>query len=146
MDCVDGNSGATTGWRGCRYPPRMAKLLLNMRMVPEDEADEVRGFLRAHDIGFHETRPSRWGISHGGIWISEDADYPRARRLMDDYQAARQARARAERAEALRDGSAETFADVLRREPLRVLGLLAGIVVMLSLVVLPILLLWRAGR
>lgn len=132
--------------RGDAYPSTMAKLLLNMRMVPEDEADDVRGFLREHGIPFHETRPSRWGISHGGIWISEDADYPRARRLMDDYQAARQARARAERAEALRDGSAETFADVLRREPLRVLGLLAGIVVMLSLVVLPILLLWRAGR
>ena len=124
----------------------MAKLLLNLRMVPEDEADDVRGFLREHGIGFHETRPSRWGISQGGIWISDAADFPRARSLMDDYQAARQARARAERAEALRDGSAETFADVLRREPLRVLGLLAGIVVMLSLVVLPILLLWRAGR
>lgn len=123
----------------------MAKLLLNMRMVPEDEADDVRGFLREHDIAFHETRPSRWGISHGGIWVSEDADYPRARRLMDDYQAGRQARARAERADALRDGSAETFADVVRREPLRVLGMMAGIVVMLALVALPILLLWRAG-
>ena len=123
----------------------MAKLLLNMRMVPEDEADDVRGFLREHDIAFHETRPSRWGISHGGIWVSEDADYPRARRLMDDYQAGRQARARAERADALCDGSAETFADVVRREPLRVLGMMAGIVVMLALVALPILLLWRAG-
>lgn len=123
----------------------MAKLLLNMRMVPEDEADDVRGFLREHDIAFHETRPSRWGISYGGIWVSEDADYPRARRLMDDYQAGRQARARAERADALRDGSAETFADVVRREPLRVLGMMAGIVVMLALVALPILLLWRAG-
>ena len=123
----------------------MAKLLLNMRMVPEDEADDVRGFLREHDIAFHETRPSRWGISYGGIWVAEDADYPRARRLMDDYQAGRQARARAERADALRDGSAETFADVVRREPLRVLGMLAGIVVMLALVALPILLLWRAG-
>ena len=123
----------------------MAKLLLNMRMVPEDEADEVRGFLREHGIGFHETQPSRWGISYGGIWISEDADFPRARSLMDDYQAARQARARAERAEALRDGSAETFADTLRREPVRVLGLLLGIVFGLALVALPIVLLWRAG-
>ena len=87
----------------------MAKLLLNMRMVPEDEADEVRGFLRMHAIAFHETRPSRWGISYGGIWVSEDADYPQARRLMDDYQAARQARARAEHAQAVGDGSADTL-------------------------------------
>jgi hypothetical protein len=122
----------------------MAKLLLNMRMVPEDEADDVRGFLRAHDIAFHETRPSRWGISYGGIWISGDADYPRARALMDEYQAARQARARDERAAALRDGSAETFADVLRREPARVAAVAVGIVVLLALVALPVLLLWRA--
>lgn len=123
----------------------MAKLLLNMRMVPDDEADDVRGFLDANGIGWHETRPSRWGISHGGIWISEDGDYPRARALMDDYQAGRQARARADRAATLRDGSAETFADMLRREPVRVVGLLLGIALGLALVALPVLLLWRAG-
>lgn len=124
----------------------MAKLLLNMKMVPEDEADDVRGFLREHAIAFHETRPSRWGISHGGIWISDDADHPRARKLMDDYQAARQASARAHRARALSDGTAETFADVLRREPARVAAVAAGILVLLALVALPVVLLWNAGR
>ena len=123
----------------------MARLLLNMRMVPADEADDVRAFLREHGIGFHETRPSRWGMSHGGIWISEDADYPRARSLMDDYQAARQARARAERAQALRDGSAEIFVDVLKREPARVAAVAAGIVVLLALVALPVVMLWKAA-
>ncbi len=123
----------------------MAKLLLNMRMVPEDEADDVRAFLGEHRIAFHETKPSRWGISHGGIWVSEDADYPRARQLMDDYQAARQARARAEQARALADGSADTFAAVFRREPLRVLAVLLGIAGLLLLVALPVALLWRAG-
>lgn len=123
----------------------MAKLLLNLRMVPEDEADDVRGFLREHGIGFHETRPSRWGISQGGIWISDAADFPRARSLMDDYQAARQARARAERAEALRDGSAETFLDVLRREPARVAAVMVGILFLLGLVALPVVMLWRAA-
>ena len=123
----------------------MAKLLLNMRMVPEDEADDVRAFLDAHGIAWHETRPSRWGISHGGIWVSEDDDYPRARALMDDYQAGRQARARAEHAEALRDGTAETFADVLRREPARVFAVVLGIAVALALVALPVILLWRSA-
>ena len=123
----------------------MAKLLLNLRMVPEDEADDVRGFLDAHGIAFHETRPSRWGVSHGGIWVSGDDDYPRARQLMDDYQAGRQARARAEHAQALRDGTVERFGDQLRREPLRVLGVLLGIAGLLLLVALPIVLLWRAG-
>lgn len=123
----------------------MAKLLLNMRMVPADEADDVRAFLRDNGIAFHETRPSRWGISHGGIWISSDEDHPRARRLMDAYQAARQARARAERAQALADGTADTFGDLARREPLRVAGILLAIAGLLLLVALPIMLLWRAG-
>lgn len=123
----------------------MAKLLLNMRMVPEDEAEDVRGFLRGNGIGFHETRPSRWGISYGGIWVDDEADWPRARRLMDDYQAERAGRARAERAAALRDGSAETFGDVLRRDPLRVVLVLLGIAGLLLLVALPVVLLWRAG-
>lgn len=122
----------------------MAKLLLNLRMVPDDEADDVRGFLREHAIEFHETRPSRWGISHGGIWITHNDDHPRARALMDDYQAARQKRARAERARELEDGSAETFADVVRREPARVAALLLGIVVMLALAALPVYVIWKA--
>lgn len=123
----------------------MAKLLLNMRMVPDDEADDVRGFLDANNLGFHETPPSRWGFSFGGIWISDDADYPRARRLMDEYQAARQARAREARAAELRDGSAETLVDVLKREPARVAAVAVGIVFLLALVALPVVMLWKAG-
>jgi hypothetical protein len=122
----------------------MARLLLNMRMVPEDEADDVRAFLDEHAIGYHETLPSRWGISYGGIWISDEADYPRARRLMDAYQASRQARARAERAQELDEGRAETLADIARAEPLRVAATAVGIVLLLALVALPVVLLWRS--
>ncbi|MBJ6980799.1 MULTISPECIES: DUF6164 family protein [unclassified Luteimonas] len=122
----------------------MAKLLLNMRMVPDDEADDVRAFLEAHAIAFHETLPSRWGISYGGIWVSDDADFPKARRLMDEYQARRQAQAREARALELREGRAETLRDVARAEPLRVLVTAIGIVLLLALVALPVMLLWRA--
>lgn len=119
----------------------MSKLLLNMRMVPEDEAEDVRAMLRQATLEFYETQPSRWGISYGGIWISNDDDLAQAKRLMADYQAARSARARAERAGQLRDGTAETFADVCRREPLRVAFSLLAILAMLALLALvPILL------
>ncbi|WP_234410047.1 DUF6164 family protein, partial [Xanthomonas fragariae] len=30
----------------------MAKLLLNLRNVPDDEADEVRALMREHLVGF----------------------------------------------------------------------------------------------
>ena len=62
----------------------MAKLLLNLRNVPDDEADEVRGWLKDSGIEFYETEPSSWGISSGGIWIREDADLGQG--LMAEYQ------------------------------------------------------------
>lgn len=116
----------------------MAKLLMNLRHVPDDEAADVRAFLADAGIAYYETRPSRWGISHGGIWLEREADAAEAKRLMADYQAGRQARARAERAQALREGTAETFADVFRAEPVRVALILVAIVFLLGLVALPV--------
>ncbi|MBU6417533.1 MAG: hypothetical protein KJS83_10235, partial [Xanthomonadaceae bacterium] len=73
----------------------MSKLLLNLRNVPDDEADEVRAMLDAKRIAFYETAPSPWGISAGGIWVTEDADFADAKRAFDDYEQQRSARARA---------------------------------------------------
>jgi hypothetical protein len=121
----------------------MSKLLLNLRDVPDDEADDVRGFLDSGGIDYYETRPSRWGISAGGIWIRDDDDVAEAKRLMSEYQRERQARAREERAEAERNGTAETFADVLRKQPLRVALTVITIALLLGLVAVPALLLWQ---
>src|SRR3546814_15351344 len=112
----------------------MAKLLLNLRHVSDDEADDVRAFLKTGGIAFYETQPSRWGISHGGIWVEDNAQVAEAKRLMADYQKQRQVRVRAEREQALRDGTAETFADIVRQQPLRVLLTLVAIVFLLGLV------------
>jgi hypothetical protein len=121
----------------------MAKLLLNLRDVPDDEADDVRGFLDSGGIGYYETQPSWWGISGGGIWIREDGDVAEAKRLMAKYQRERQARAREARAEAERSGTAETFIDVLRTQPLRVALTLITIALLLALMAVPALLLWQ---
>lgn len=119
----------------------MAKLLLNLRDVPDDERDDVRDLLKSNDIRFHETPPSRWGFSAGGIWVSEDAQFPQARRLMDDYQQARARRAREAWQEARHEGRAPTFMHLLREDPLRVLMVLLGIAFLLGLTALPFLLL-----
>ena len=121
----------------------MSKLLLNLRDVPDDEADDVRRFLDSGGIGYYETRPSWWGVSAGGIWIRDDGDIAEAKRLMANYQRERQARARAERAEAERNGTAESFADVLRTQPLRVALTVITIALLLALVAVPALLLWQ---
>ena len=119
----------------------MSRLLLNLRNVPDDEADDVRAFLDAHRIAFYETKPSFWGISAGGIWVTEDAEIAEAKRLMAVYQAQRGARARAEYAAAQRDGTAETFWMVLRAEPGRVVLTVLAILCLLGLVALPVILL-----
>lgn len=119
----------------------MSKLLLNLRNVPDDEADDVRALLDAHGIAYYETRPSMWGISAGGIFVTEDRAIVEANRLMAAYQEQRGTRARAEYAEAVRDGTAETFWTALRAEPGRVVLTLLAILFLLGLVALPIILL-----
>jgi len=121
----------------------MAKLLLNLRNVPDDEAGDVRAMLDAQRIAYYETPPSLWGIAAGGIFVKENADIAEARRLMAAYQAQRSARARAEYAAARRDGTAETFRAVVREQPLRVVLTIVAILCLLGLVALPMLLLRR---
>lgn len=116
----------------------MARLLLNLRNVPDDEARDVRALLDEHAIEYYETPPSRWGISMGGIWLRNDADYPRARETMDAYQVERAERARADYAQRKRNGEIETFAGVLRRRPAEVLGYVAVAVGIIVLMMWPV--------
>lgn len=112
----------------------MARLLLNLRNVPDDEALDVRHLLDEHGIDYYETPPSRWGISMGGIWLRDDAAHPRAREVLNEYQAERAVRARAAYAEKKRAGQVETFVGVLRRRPGEVLiyaAVAAGIIALM---------------
>ena len=115
----------------------MARLLLNLRYVPEDEAADVRAFLDAAGLEWYQTRPSPFGISQGGIWLRNNDDLPEAKRLMADYQREHQARARAERARAEREGTAETFADIVRADPVRVVMIVLAIVFLVGLMAVP---------
>ena len=62
---------------------------------------------------------------------------------MADYQSQRRERVRTERAVAVREGTAETFGTVLRREPLRVVLTMLAILALLGLIALVPLLLMR---
>lgn len=115
------------------YTARMAKLFLNLRNVPGDEADEVRELLRMHAIDFYETQPSPWGISAGGLWIEDADQLVRAKALMADYQSTRRDRARAQQAVDEREGRAETFAGLLQARPWYVIGMLAAMITIIAL-------------
>ena len=119
----------------------MSKLLLNLRNVPDDEADDVRALLDAKAIVFYETRPSPWGISSGGIWVKDDADFAQAKQAFDDYEQQRTIRARAEYAAAKRAGTADTFIGMLRADPMRAVMILMAILLALGLMALPAILL-----
>ena len=123
------------------YHGVMSKLLLNLHNVPDDEADDVRAMLDAKRIAYYETPPSFWGISAGGIWVTEDADFADAKRAFDDYEQQRSVRARAEYAAAKRAGTTETFVSMLRADPMRVVLALLGILLALGLAALPVILL-----
>lgn len=112
----------------------MAKQLLNLRNVPDDEAEEVRAFLDEHRIEYYETPPNRWGFTMGAIWIRHDEDHAQAKALMKDYQVRRAAAARADYTARQLAGEVDTFLDVLRREPVKVLlqlALAAGIIALM---------------
>jgi hypothetical protein len=119
----------------------MAKLLMNLRDVPDDEADEVRALLDAHRIEFYETRPSLWGISAGGLWAARDEQLEEAKAHLAGYQAERARRAREQRDADLREGRVEGAWAQFRRQPLQVLAAVIGIVLMVALTLLPFLLL-----
>ncbi len=121
----------------------MAKLLLNLRGVPDDEADEVRALLEAHGISFYETPPSRFGISAGGIWIRDREGVAAAERLLAEYQARRLAKAQAEYRAAREARVAPTLWTSIRDDPLRSLATMLGIAFVIAVLALPFVLLAR---
>ena len=125
------------------YHPAVAKLLLNLRDVPDDEAADIRALLEERAIAFYETPPSRWGISAGGIWIRHAEDFAAARGLMAEYHVARFERVRAEYRIAQEEGTARTLWTSLREDPLLAIAALLGIAFVILVLALPFLLLGR---
>lgn len=72
----------------------MAVLLFKLRNVPDDEADEIRELLHQERIDFYETSAGTFGLSMPGIWLPDEAELPRAKGLIDTYQAQRLQQAR----------------------------------------------------
>lgn len=115
----------------------MPKLLLNLRNVPDDEADEVRALLAEQQIAFYETEPNFWGVSGGGIWITRDEDVAAAKELMAEYQLRRRTRARAEHRAAEHAGTATTLWASVRDNPLRALVVVLGVVFFVAVLLAP---------
>ncbi|MFE8072343.1 DUF6164 family protein [Marinobacteraceae bacterium S3BR75-40.1] len=117
----------------------MPHLLLNFRHVPDDEIIEVRELLEEEGIDYYETPPSRWGVSMGGIWTRDRAMAERARTLLEDYQAQRLQRSRADYEQRSRSGEVMGFWQRLRARPVAVLGVCLAIAAVIYLSLVPFL-------
>lgn len=107
-----------------------AKILFKLNGVPDDEADDVRLLLTDNHIDFYETSAGNWGVSMPAIWLSDAGDYDRARALLDEYQAARTIRMRAEYERLKREGKQKTMIDAIKEKPALILfNLLVAVLV-----------------
>lgn len=113
--------------------------LMNLRHVPDDEADEIRDLFDANNVAYYETPPSRWGISMGGFWVHDGDEAERARALLDDYQRQRFDRHRREYEDRMARGEVGGIWQMFLRHPLRTLAACVAIVVIIGFSLMPFL-------
>lgn len=113
--------------------------LMNLRHVPDDEADEIRALFEEHGVNYYETPPSFWGISMGGFWTHDEVEAERAKALLRDYQSQRQSSQRQAWEEALHAGKGSSIWHQLLRKPITVIAALLALVFILGISLAPFL-------
>lgn len=111
---------------------------MNLRHVPDDEADEIRDLFESHNVLYYETPPSRWGISMGGFWVHDENEAARARLLLKDYQRQRfQTQREAYENQLARGEAGRGIWSMVRKSPARTLAAVLAILVVAGLSLLP---------
>lgn len=113
--------------------------LMNLRHVPDDEADEIRALFEEHEVNYYETPPSFWGISMGGFWVHDATEAERAKALLRDYQASRQAGQRQAWEVELRAGKGVGVWHQFLRKPVTVVAAVLALVFILGVSLYPFL-------
>ncbi|HAC27167.1 DUF6164 family protein [Marinobacter sp. bablab_jr008] len=111
--------------------------LMNLRHVPDDEADEIRALFEEHGVRYYETPPSRWGISMGGFWVHDAEEAARAKALLDEYQRQRFQSQRQAYEQGLARGEIGGIGSMFRRYPLRTLAACLAIAAIAAISLLP---------
>ena len=105
----------------------MAKLLFNLRGVPEDEAKAVRALLTENQIGYYETTAGNWGISLAALWLEDQNQLAEANRLLEEYEREQLVVARAEYERLKEAGELPGLLENIRDNWLLVVLLLGGV-------------------
>ena len=112
---------------------------MNLRHVPDDEAEEIRELFHQHEVPFYETPPSRWGISMGGFWVHDDDEALRAQALLENYHQQRRQIQRERYSQEFAEGRVAGFWQRLRHKPITTLAACLAILVMLLFTLIPFL-------
>ena len=115
----------------------MAARLLNLRSVPDDEAEEIRRLLTEKGFDFYETPAGRWGISSPGFWLRDEGQLDAAKSVLSDYQAERYQRVRTEYEELKRQGMQRTLVDIVLESPGRFIFYVLVIALILYFSIVP---------
>ena len=97
----------------------MSVILFKLKDVPDDEAEEVRKLLAKNDINYYETSAGKWGISMPAIWLKDETQFEKARRLLEEYQRERIHRVREEYQNRKREGKVMTIVDRIKQKPIQ---------------------------
>ena len=117
----------------------MAKLLFKLNSASDEEASDIKNLLSKHQVDFYESPGGNWGVSMHALWLKEEHEYPRAKKLIDDYQTQRSLRIREETRQKIDSGELETFVQRLFSKPVQVLFIVAAIVFILYFSIIPFL-------
>jgi hypothetical protein len=115
----------------------MATLLFRLNQVPEDEAEDIRQLLDNADLDVYETSSGFWGLGVAAIWLRDNNDLPRARNLIDHYQQQRAEKMRADYQARVAAGEEPGFWQHNLQHPLRLLGIAAFIILIITVMLLP---------
>lgn len=115
----------------------MAKILFRLRQVPEEEANEVRSLLDQNAVDWYETSAGKFLISFPAIWVRDDAEEPRARQLIENYQQQRLEQMRSEYAERKARGDTESLLQRIISNPVPMLLALFAVAFILYVSIKP---------
>jgi len=119
----------------------MSVMLFKLRGVEDDEADEIRALLEAHDIDFYETTNGRWGLGFAAIWLHDDALLEQGKILIQTYQVQRYTQAQETYAKLCAQGEQPTVWKKVKQNPVQIFLVLLAILIVAIFVLSPFVLL-----
>lgn len=115
----------------------MARLLVKLAQVPDDEAQEIRELLTREEIRFYETDAGLFRVGLDALWLSDTGQEVRARELLHGYQQERKQRQQENYASLVEAGQAPTMWQNFCAQPVRFMALMGAIIFVVGLTLLP---------